>query len=208
MKNGDETLSMKHGLLYKTLPHADGKFRALDTDGIEDGGAFDGTANQIPRDSSIECERFISIPPGQKRTVCCTPLCGIVNSQLMWPLAHASLVFEWTLCSDPGSAVASSTDGNTAATAAPGNADIARSHDWEIQLPRLELNLVQLSSVGDSEFNSLLAGEGLHMDITQTVHLQTAIANKDPRVSFYRSLAKCIGEDRGSEELMSPSWVC
>ena len=189
VKNGDETLPMKHGLLYKSIPNADGKFRALDTDGIENGGAFDGAANQIPRDSSIECERFISIPPGQKRTVCCTPLCGIVNSQMMWPLAHASLVFEWTLCSDPESVVASSTVANAAAGGAPGNAPIARSHEWEIQLPRLELNLVQLSSVGDAEFNSLLAGEGLHMDISQTVHLQTAITNKDPRISFYRSLA-------------------
>ena len=127
-------------------------------------GAFDGAEDEIPIDSSIECERFINIPPGQKRTVCCTPLCGIVSSQMLWPLAHATLEIEWTLCSDPESVVASSTVGNAAAGGAPGNQAIPRSHEWEIQLPRLELNLVQLSSVGDAEFNSLLAGEGLHMD--------------------------------------------
>ena len=124
------------------MPNADGKFRAIDTEGLENGGAFDGAEDEIPVDSSIECERFISIPPGQKRTVCCTPLCGITNSQMMWPLAHASLVYEFTLVSDPSSVVASSTAGNAAANGAPGDQAIARSQEWEIQLPRLELNLV------------------------------------------------------------------
>jgi hypothetical protein len=108
---------------------------------------------------------------------------------MLWPLPHASLVYEFQLVSDPESVVASSTVGNAGAGNPPGNAAIARSNELEIQLPRLELNLIQLSSVADAEWNSLLAGEGLHMDVTQTVHLQTSIANKDPRVSFYRSLA-------------------
>ncbi len=50
---------MKHGLRYKVFPNADGRFRALGTDGIENGGAFDGAADYIPVDSSIEVERML-----------------------------------------------------------------------------------------------------------------------------------------------------
>ena len=130
VKIGDETIPMRHGLLLKQGPNCDGKRRAIDDDGLEDGGCYNPAIDgALPMDTSIECERFISIPPGQKRTVCCTPLCGIVNSQMLWPLSHASLVFEWTLVSDPESVVASSNPGHTlAGVPEPASEDIERSN--------------------------------------------------------------------------------
>ena len=63
VKIGDETIPMKHGLMYKATPNADGKFRALNTDGIENGGAFDGAAHAggahhaVPSDAAVHRER-------------------------------------------------------------------------------------------------------------------------------------------------------
>ena len=107
---------------------------------------------------------------------------------MFWSLPHCSLSFEYLLQADAASICAGDTDANTKASA-PCNAAIDRSQSWSIELPRLELKLVKLSDVADAEWSSMLAGEGLHKDIDQLVHLQQAVTTKDIRVSFQRSLA-------------------
>ena len=145
-------------------------------------------ADPLPVISDLECERFMVIPPGQKRTVCVAPLCGVCNSGMFWPLPHCSLSFEFMLQADAEAVCAGQTIGATGASA-PYDAVINRSDTWSIELPRLELKLVKLSDVADAEWSSLLAGQGLHKDIDQIVHLQQAVTTKDIRVSFQRSLA-------------------
>ncbi len=83
---------MKHGYNFKKNPNADGRFRLHDEDGLlpADGkppGMF-VVADGYPVMSDLECERFLIIPPGQKRTVCVTPLCGVCNSGMFWPVPH------------------------------------------------------------------------------------------------------------------------
>mgnify|MGYP006253580453 CR=1 FL=1 len=117
--------------------------------------------------------------------------CGICNSMLMWPLPHASLVFEWQLQSDPSAIVAGTTGANSATIHAgsPYAQPIVRSQRWEIQLPRLLVPLVKLSDVADAEWSSLLSGEGLHTDLTQMVHLEASLSGPSIRAGFFRSLA-------------------
>ncbi len=79
-------------------------------------------------------------------------------------------------------------EANTLADA-PYNAKMHRYQEWSLELPRLELKLVKLSDVADSEWSSLLSGDGLHKAIDTHVHLQQAINTKDIRTSFQRSLA-------------------
>ena len=141
--------------------------------------------------SDLEVERFLVIPPGGKKTISVTPLCGICNSMLMFPLPHASLVFEWQPQSDPSAICAGETAANTKPEHAgsPYSNPIVRSQRWEIQLPRLLVPLVKLSVVADAEWSSLLSGEGLHADITQTVHLEASLSGPMIRAGFWRSLA-------------------
>ena len=83
---------MKHGLHLKKKPNADGRYFLVDEDGIK--GADDkppsmfqiSATEGLPIMSDLECERFLIIPPGQKRTVCVAPLCGVCNSGTLWPL--------------------------------------------------------------------------------------------------------------------------
>ena len=104
--NGRESIGMKHGLHFKKKPNADGRYFLVDEDGVRD---RNGSADQppgmykinaddpLPCISDLECERFMVIPPGQKRTVCVAPLCGVCNSGMFWPLPHCSLSFEFML---------------------------------------------------------------------------------------------------------------
>ena len=174
---------MKHGIHMKTAPNADGRYLKHDEDGVLNENMFVGTESAVPKMSDLEVERFLVIPPGGKKTISVTPLCGICNSMLMWPLPHASLVFEWQLQSDPSAICAGETGANSkpAHAATPYSNPIVRSQRWEIQLPRLLVPLVKLSDVADAEWSSLLSGEGLHADITQTVHLEGGLCR--PRVA-------------------------
>ena len=96
--NGEEGIPLRHGMQMKKEPNADGRNLKYDNEAAASGGVYVATAGPI-RDSSIEVDRFVTIPPGQKRSVCCTPLCGITNSGMAWPLPAASLVYEFRLVS-------------------------------------------------------------------------------------------------------------
>ena len=75
--NGEESVGMKHGIHFKELPNADGRYLKYGEDGIKSQGMFDGSLplNPVPKMSDIEVERFLVIPPGGKKTVSVTPLC-------------------------------------------------------------------------------------------------------------------------------------
>ena len=92
--NDEESIGMTHSIHMEDAPNADGRFLAFGEDGVKSQGMFDGGESPVPKMSDVEVERFLVIPPGGKKTVSVTPLCGVCNSMLMWPLPHASLVFE------------------------------------------------------------------------------------------------------------------
>ncbi len=86
---------MKHGYHFKKQANADGRFLLHDEDGIiqtatgvenQPLNMFKGARDKLPCMSDVECERFLGIPAGQKRTVCVTPICGVCNSGMFWPL--------------------------------------------------------------------------------------------------------------------------
>ena len=77
--NGEESIGMKHGIHMKEPPNADGRYLKYGEDGVLNQDMFDGTneATPVPKMSDIEVERFLVIPPGGKKTVSVTPLCGV-----------------------------------------------------------------------------------------------------------------------------------
>ena len=90
--NGRESIGMKHGLHFKKKPNADGRYGLPDEDGILPADFKPpnmyktATGVGVPVMSDLECERVLIIPPGQKRTVCVAPLCGVCNSAPLLPL--------------------------------------------------------------------------------------------------------------------------
>ena len=89
-------LPLRHSALTKMIPNADGRVWSNSgnmynaTTGADE-AQFDGTTHRRPVISDIECERYVSIPPGESRVVCMSPICPIVQSGLMWPTPHCSL---------------------------------------------------------------------------------------------------------------------
>ena len=90
--NGEESIGMKHGIHFKDAPNADGRYLLHGEDGIASQGMFDGSqeTSPVPKMSDLEVERYLVIPPGGKKTVSVTPLCGACNSMLLCPLPSCS----------------------------------------------------------------------------------------------------------------------
>ena len=81
---------MKWGLSQPKLPNADGRKWKRGDDGVTHGGMFAGGDNQKPVKSAVDCERYITLAPGETRTVCTSIYSALRNSMYMWPLGHAS----------------------------------------------------------------------------------------------------------------------
>ena len=142
---------------FKKLPlkeaNADGRYLLYDSDGVASGGMFDSAAAGVsyPKVTSIDENRYVSIPPNSKRIVSFQPIGSIWQSALCWPLSHASLTWEGMLASSAAEICAGSTIPH--ATVVPALAAQARSQQFKILLPRFECSLITLSSVGQSDFD-------------------------------------------------------
>ena len=89
--NSQHEIPLKHGMHFKRPPNADGRFRKHDEHGFLTNAGFsetmfEGNTKGLPLMSDVEVERFITIPPGGKKTVCVRPIYGLCNSGLYWPL--------------------------------------------------------------------------------------------------------------------------
>ena len=187
--NAQEAIPMRNSICAPTeSPNADGRLYAYDNDGQPSGGMY-AKDKGVPVQSAINCERYEVIPPKGKKTICFSPLSGIFQSNMCWPLPHCSITCELQLVSDPAEVCADSTDPNTAPDSnAPA---IARSQSWHLELPRMNLAFLQMSSVANAEWDSIIASKGLHFSVSQYVTLQHQVTDKSPRLQFFRSLANC-----------------
>ena len=68
----------------KKAQNADGRAGLPD----DRGTAFAGADAAVPVKTAFETERYLTIPGNSRRTVSCSILSGILNSQFMWPLMH------------------------------------------------------------------------------------------------------------------------
>ena len=170
---------------FKKLPlkeaNADGRYLLFDSDGVASGGMFDSAAAGVsyPKVTSIDENRYVSIPPNSKRIVSFQPIGSIWQSALCWPLSHASLTWEGMLASSAAEICAGSTIPH--ATVVPALGAQARSQQFKIILPRFECSLITLSSVGQSDFDALISSSGLNHSLTSYVTLQAQIQGKDIR---------------------------
>ena len=150
---------------------------------------FDSAAAGVsyPKVTSIDENRYVSIPPNSKRIVSFQPIGSIWQSAFCWPLSHASLTWEGMLASSAAEICAGSTIPH--ATVVPALGAQARSQQFKILLPRFECSRITLSSVGQSDFDALISSKGLNHSLNSYVTLQAQVQGKDIRTSFSRSLA-------------------
>ena len=78
--------------------------------------------------------------------------------------------------------LADSTDANQAADS--NGPAVARSQSWHLELPRMNLAFLQMSSVANAEWDSIIASKGLHFSVSQYVTLQHQITDKSPRLQL------------------------
>ena len=131
--NGLEAIKKKDPF-GKQVQNADGR-----AGHEEEGTQYVGNTLGIPKKTAFEVERYVTIPPGGKKTISTSILSGLLNSQFMWPLMHCSMTLELQLVSDPASVVASDVSG-----IADGMKAMERSTQWQIHLPRLEMSFNSL----------------------------------------------------------------
>ena len=87
-----------------------------------------------PKITSIDENRYVSIPPNSKRIVSFQPIGGIFASALAWPLMHASITLEMMLNPSAAEICAGSTIPH--ATMNPALNAKVRSQQFKILLPR------------------------------------------------------------------------
>ena len=177
---------------FKKLPlkeaNADGRCLLYDSDGVASGGMFDSAAANVsyPKVTSVDENRYVSIPPNSKRIVSFQPIGSIWQSALCWPLSHASLTWEGMLASSAAEICAGSTIPHATVGALGAQ---ARSQQFQILPPHFECSLITPSSVGQSDFDALISSSGLNHSLTSDVTLHAQVQGKDIRTSFSRSLA-------------------
>ena len=88
--NGLETIKKKDPF-GKQVENADGR------PGLEEGTQYVGGNNNVPKKTAFEVERFITIPPNDKKTISTSILSGLLNSQYIWPLMHCSVTLEFQI---------------------------------------------------------------------------------------------------------------
>ena len=99
------------------------------------------------------------------------------------------MTLELQLVPDPAEVCADTTPANTADSAAA--VEIKRSQKWHLELPRINIGFLQLSSVSASEWDAIIAPKGLHFAVSQYVALTHQVTDKSPRLQFFRSVANC-----------------
>ena len=176
------------------------------------GACWDAATGVYPREAAVDENRTISIPPNSKKIVSCSPIGGIWDSNMCWPLSAASLTYELTLESAMDQILAGATPAHGTA-AAPLGTGYGRSQQFQILLPRMEYSQVHLSSQAQSEYDSLLASTGLNMSLNSYHTMVANVVDRSPRVSFSRSLANikdCLlytsPSPRDVEESRMPAW--
>ena len=123
---------------------------------------------------------------GEKRTISFSlnPL-SLFTSGYLLPLMHASIAIELLLVTSPKDVVVSD------APVDPGEGIVQRrrSERWSINQPRLTYSSNTLSSAAQGEFDQLISGKGLMMNLNTWTTLQQTCTSSQPRVQFFRSLA-------------------
>ena len=153
------------------------------------GACWDAANGVYPREAAVDENRTISIPPNSKKIVSCTPIGGIWDSNMCWPLSAASLTYELTIESAMDQILAGATPQHGTAGGILGTG-YGRSQQFQILLPRMEYSQVHLSSQAQSEYDSLLASTGLNMSLNSYHTMVANVVDRSPRCSFSRSLAK------------------
>ena len=185
--NAMEAVPMRQSLCAPSeVPNADQRLYKYNNDGVL--GVPYADNGGIPKMSDLNCERYEVIPPKGRKTICFSPLSGVFQSNMCWPLPHCSITCELQLVADPAEVCASTTP---ASDAAGGQGQIVRSTSWHLELPRMNIAFLQLSSVAAASWDSIIASKGLHFAVSQMVTLQHQVTDKSPRLQFFRSLANC-----------------
>ena len=162
-----------------------------------------GIATEI-QEPRINCEKYEPLAAGEKRTISFSLApSGVFQSAYLFPLMHGSISVEMLLVSSPKEVVVS----DLAVAPGQGVAARRRSERWQINQPRLCYSTNTLSSAAQQEFDKLISGKGIIFNLDTITTLQQTCLSSAPRVQFFRSL-NLLGEDRASEKLMCPSWVC
>ena len=135
-----------------------------DNDGLL-GVPYASAGGGPPVMSDLNCERFEVIPPKGRKTISFSPLSGVFQSNMCWPLPHCSMTCELQFIADPSEVCASTTPANSAAGENK-QGEIVRSTSWHLELPRMNIAFLQLSSVASSEWDSVISSKGLHFSLS------------------------------------------
>jgi hypothetical protein len=139
-------------------------------------------------------DTYISIPPGDSKTVCFTTLSGIASQSKFIPLRYCPITYELEICSNIYDPIISPADprwDSTESSAAFGNDDNSYSRNWKILNPVIKCDVCQMDSELNNQFASrFLSGQTIPINYSTFVVQQQALAGKSPSVNITRALSR------------------
>jgi hypothetical protein len=128
----------------------------------------------IISEKRIKSEKYLALIAGEKRAISFSLApSGLFQSGYMFPLMHGSISIEMLLVSSPKDVVVSDL------AADPANGVFQRRHSerWQVNQPRLCYSSNTLSSAAQGEFDQLISGKGIVLNIDTWTTLQQASAS-------------------------------
>jgi hypothetical protein len=139
---------------------------------------------------------FISVAPGQSKTVSFKPLSGLLNCGKLLPLRYAPITIELELTQnfsdcimatdDPGCSVIT-----TEAAATASGQSKNTSTNWQIQNPRCLVDICTLDNSLQNEYAQLLlSGKSLPINYSSYVNQMQSITGTSPAINITRALSR------------------
>ena len=140
---------------------------------------------------------YISIRPGETKTVCFTPLSGIASQSKFIPLSYCPITYELEICSNLWDPIISPLDPRWDETAsvefqaAFGNDDSNHSSKWQIINPVIKCDVITMDNELQNQFSQIfLSGQSIPINFSTFIVQQQALAGQSPSVNITRALSR------------------
>ena len=150
-------------------------------------------------DGDILKDRFIAhysgIYPGDTKTVCFTPLSGIVSQGKMIPLRYCPLTFEFELCNNLYDPIISPDSPGwlpvTTESIFGPSTSFGYSRNWQIENPVIKCDVCRMDNSLENEFaQKFLSGQTIPISYSTFVFQHQALSGQSPSVNITRALSR------------------
>jgi hypothetical protein len=133
--------------------------------------------------------KYLSVLPGQAKTVSFKPLSGLLSCGKLLPLKYCPITIELELCSSMFDPIIC--NGNDACGIRIGGLNKNTSQSWQIENPCVKVDICVLDNALNNEYAALLlSGKALPINYSSYVTQMQSISGPTPSVNITRALSR------------------